>query len=77
MKNNEYKEYRSGRQAVFGFLSENKHLSFGSIKQKLVKHTVFGHLQDQTIRNYTSEWRNQYSKSGMVPKFHRGVGILK
>ena len=77
MKNTEYKEYRSGRQAVFDFLSENSHLSFGSIKQKLAKHTAFGHLQNQTIRNYMSEWRNQYSKNGMVPKLHRGFGILE
>lgn len=77
MKNNEYKEYKSGRQAVFDFLSENKYLSFGSIRQKLVKHTAFGDLKDQTIRNYMSAWNIQYSKLGKVPKFHRGLGILE
>ena len=77
MKITEYNEYRSGRQAVFNFLSENKYLTFGTVKQKLVESTSFGGLKDQTIRNYMSEWHNNYSKSGMVPNLHRGFGGLE
>jgi len=47
------------------------------MKKKLRKKTQFGGLKDQTIRNYMSEWRNSYSISGVVPRLHRGFGILE
>ena len=76
MEITDYNGYRSGRQAVFNFLSENKYLTFSTLKQKLVENTSFGILKDQTIRNYMSEWHSKYSKSGMVPNLHRGFGVL-
>lgn len=77
IRHTEYNKYRSGRQAVFKFLDENPYYTFASMKKKLRKETNFGSLKDQTIRNYMSEWRNSYSSSGVVPRLHRGFGILE
>jgi len=77
MRSTEYNEYSSGRQSVFKFLAENPHHTFNAMKKKLCKKTQFGGLKDQTIRNYMSEWRNSYSISGVVPRLHRGFGILE
>ena len=73
----EYDEYRSGRQTVFKFLAENPHHTFASLKKKLYHETVFYSLKDQTIRNYMSTWRRLYSRSGVVPRLHRGFGVLE
>ena len=77
MRSTEYNEYSSGRKAVFKFLAENPNHTFKTIKKKLCKETKFGGLKDQTIRNYMSEWRNSHSNSGVVPKLHRGFGVLE
>lgn len=76
-RHNQYNEYNSGRQTVFKFLAENPHHTFASLRKKLCKETVFGGLKDQTIRNYLSEWRQSYSCFGMVPRLHRGFGVLE
>jgi len=69
-----YVEYtRSGRKAVFQLLNENPHLSFLALKEKLHEKNI--KLEDQTIRNYMSNWR-LYSRNGRVPRLHFGLGRL-
>jgi hypothetical protein len=64
----QYDEYaRSGRKAVEHFLNENSHLSFKALKEKLHRANIS--LEDQTIRNYMTDWR-LYSKNGAVPRLH-------
>lgn len=70
----QYDEYtRSGYKAVEQLLNENPHLSFAFLKKKLHEKNV--NLKDQTIRNYISNWR-LYSKNGLVPSSHSGLGHL-
>jgi len=72
-----YGEYPSGRQAVFRFLYENPYHTLGSLKKMLREKTDFVDLKDQTIRNYMTQYRRLYSCSGVVPRLHRGFGVLK
>lgn len=69
-----YSEYTlSGYRAVEQLLNENSHLSFALLRKKLHEKNIS--LKDQTIRNYISRWR-LYSKNGLVPQSHSGLGHL-
>jgi hypothetical protein len=73
----QYREYSSGRDAVFRFLDENQGLSPKKLMERLSKETVFGGLNYQTVKNYRAQWRVAYSQDGRVPMHHGGRGFLE
>jgi len=72
----QYDDYSSGRNAVFKLLGQNPHLSLAELMEKLRKKTVFCYLKHQTVKNYMTQWRQAYSRDGVVPRLHRGLGRL-
>lgn len=74
---NDYREYRSLREAVFRQLEENQYLSLSAQMKKIRRETLFRHPKYQTVKNYRSEWRSSYPLNGLVPKAqHYGYGCL-
>lgn len=72
----QYDEYSSGRDAVFKFMDQNPKATLRSMIEFLCKKTLFGDLKHQTIKNYMSQWRYEYSRNGRVPRLHFGLGRL-